>query len=97
MLRRILVKSIDYYEEVIAATESLYIYLLPASGFQKFIFSALEGCVRCLVENIFILGVLGGISGLLSITLGTMSLWNIMIAFIIGVYANAVFNSMEIG
>ena len=148
-----------------------YIYLLPASGFQKFVFSALEGCVRCLVENIFILGVLGiilkipisliglgillrvsfemflialnllserligsiankgiffvlyyliaigmetpgillgsyvslkvlgvlgGISGLLGIILGTMSLWNIMFAFIIGIFANGVFNSMEI-
>ncbi len=36
-----------------------YVYLLPASGFKKFIYSALEGCLRCLVENILIIGVLG--------------------------------------
>ena len=152
--------------------QSHYIYLLPASGFQKFVFSALEGCVRCFVENILILGVLGiilkipmsliglgvllrvsfemflialnllsqrligsiankgiffvlyyliaigmetpgillgtymslkvlgvlgGISGLLGIILGTMSLWNITIAFIIGLFANGVFNTMELG
>ncbi len=36
-----------------------YIYLLPISGFQKFIFSALEGCIRCLVENVLIIGLIG--------------------------------------
>ncbi|ADZ81823.1 putative ABC exporter domain-containing protein [Cellulosilyticum lentocellum] len=36
-----------------------YIYLLPISGFQKFIFSALEGCIRCLVENVIIVGLVG--------------------------------------